>query len=330
VLDVLAEVADRQFGVFTTAQALAAGYSREEIRSALRSRAWTWCRRGVYCATETAEAARSRPREAHLLAVAAVRVTLDRPVVVSHASAAVVHDLVVPARSPAEVRLTDAGNWRRGRGYRVGQGQVAPGEVTSWGPFEVTTVARTLVDCAREWSLTESVIAMDDALHRDLVDVAALREAVLLARHWEGVAGAARAAGLVDGASESPLESAGRVRIVTSGLPAPELQVELWDGGGLIGRVDAWYDDAAVAVEFDGAVKYLDPRDGRTPGEVLWREKRREDRMRAAGVRLVRLTWEDLGPGWPVARARLRELLAAPYVGRRDFRVVRRRPLLAG
>src|SRR4051794_23238655 len=40
VLPLLEEVADRQFGVFTTAQALAAGYSREEIRTELRVRRW--------------------------------------------------------------------------------------------------------------------------------------------------------------------------------------------------------------------------------------------------------------------------------------------------
>jgi hypothetical protein len=189
----------------------------------------------------------------------------------------------------------------------------------------VTAVARTLVDCAREWRLTDAVIALDDALHRRLTDPARLRAAVAGARHWEGASNAARAVGLADGRAESPLESAGRVRIVTSGLPAPELQVELWDDDGLIGRVDGWYDDAAVALEFDGAVKYLDPLGGRTPGEVLWHEKRREDRMRSTGVRPVRLAHEDLGPSWPSARDRIRGLLATPFVGRRGFRVVRRR-----
>jgi hypothetical protein len=119
------------------------------------------------------------------------------------------------------------------------------------------------------------------------------------------------------------LESAGRVRIVTSGLPVPELQVELWDDDGFIGRVDGWYDDAAVVLEFDGVVKYLDPHGARTPSEVLWQEKRREDRMRAAGARFVRVVHEDLGASWPGVRDRMRGLLAVPFVGRRGFRVVR-------
>jgi hypothetical protein len=242
--------------------------------------------------------------------------------VASHATAASVHGLVVPSRALHEVRLTDPDNWRVGRGYRVSQANLPVGTVTGWGPFDVTAVARTLIDCAREWPLVEAVIALDDALHRSLVDGERLREAVAGARHWEGSSNAARAVGLANGRAESPLESAGRVRIVTSGLPAPELQVDLWDENGFIGRVDGWYDDAAVAVEFDGAVKYLDPSGGRTPAEVLWQEKRREDRMRAGGIRFVRLVQEDLRDLWPAARDRLRGLLAMPYVGRRSVRAV--------
>jgi predicted transcriptional regulator of viral defense system len=330
VLPALDEFAVGQFGVFTTAQALTAGYSREEIRTALRRREWVTRRRGAYCTAVTAGLVADDRRQAHLLDVAAVLVRLERRPAVSHASAAAVHELVVPRSLLGEVRLTDPDNWRTGRGYRVSQATLMPEQIADWGPFAVTCVARTLVDCAREWTVTEAVIALDDALHRGLTDPAELRQAVAVARHWEGASSAARAVGLADGAAESPLESAGRVLIVTSGLPAPELQVELWDDDGFIGRIDAWYDDAAVAVEFDGAVKYLDPTGGRSPAEVLWQEKRREDRMRAAGVRPLRFVHADLGAPWPGVRDRLRGLLASPLVGRRGFRVVRSRPRPAG
>jgi predicted transcriptional regulator of viral defense system len=330
VLSALDEVATRQFGVFTTVQVVAAGYSRDELRTFLRTRRWVRCRRGVYSTAETFTAAAGDPHLTHLLQVAAVLVALERRVTVSHASAAAVHALLVPPRALAEVRVTDPDNWRAGRGYRVSQASLSPEEASGWGGFAVTTVARTLVDCAREWELADAVVALDDALHRGLTDRDRLREAVSVARHWEGASRAARAVGLADGLAESPLESAGRVRIVTSGLPVPELQVELWDADGFVGRVDGWYDEAAVVVEFDGAVKYLDPAGGRSPGEVLWLEKRREDRMRAAGVRPIRVVQADLGRTWPAVRDRLRNLLASPMTGRRAFRVVRSRPHLAG
>lgn len=330
VLAALEEVAVRQFGVFTTSQVVAAGYSRDELRTFLRTRRWVRRRRGVYSTAETSALAAGDRRRAHLLDVVAVLVSLERRVTVSHGSAAAVHGLVLPSRALTEVRLTDPDNWRVGRGYRVSQASLSPREVIGWGGFAVTTVARTLVDGAREWDLTDAVVALDDALHRGLTDQDQLRAAVSVVRHWEGASRAARAVGLADGLAESPLESAGRVRIVTSGLPAPELQVGLWDADGFIGRVDGWYDDAAVAVEFDGAVKYLDPKGGRSPGEVLWLEKRREDRMRATGVRPIRLAQADLGTTWPAVRDRLRGLLATPFIGRRSFRVVRSRPPLAG
>jgi hypothetical protein len=328
VLPALDEVSVRQFGVFTTAQALAAGYTRDEIRAHLRTRRWQRLRRGVYCSAETRAAV---PDTAvHRLECAAVLLSLACPVAVSHASSAFVHGLVVPAGALAEVRLTDPDDWRTGRGYRVSRAQLPPDQEVDWGPFTVTSVARSLVDCAREWRLRDAVAAMDNALHRRLVSPEELHEVVLGQRHWEGIAGAARAAGLADGRAESPLESFGRVQIVTSGLPVPELQVEVWDQHGFIGRVDAWYEDAAVAIEFDGAVKYSDPWRGRTPAEVLWEEKRREDRLRATGVRPLRWAMSDIGAGWAASRDRLRGLLATPYVGRRAFRLVRTPPSSAG
>ncbi|WP_324276133.1 hypothetical protein [Blastococcus brunescens] len=70
-------------------------------------------------------------------------------------------------------------------------------------------------------------------------------------------------------------------------------------------------------------MKYTDPRYASSPGEVLWKEKRREDRMRAVGVRVVRVVHEDLGPPWPAMASRVGGLLAAPFVGPRRFRALR-------
>ena len=171
--------------------------------------------------------------------------------------------------------------------------------------------------------MTDGVIAMDAALQDRRVARADLAAAVLAASHRAGVATAARAYGLCDGRAESPLETRGRLAILAAGLPRPELQVELWDQDGFVARVDAWYDEAAVAVEFDGRVKYVDPRPGVTPAEALWTEKRREDRIRSLDVRTVRIVNDDLGSPWPRMRARLGDLLATRPIGPRRFRVVR-------
>ena len=319
----LQSVAERRLGVFTSQEALAAGYVVDDIKLALRSRRWVRLRKGVYTTRECMAAADERGR--HLLDGVAVLLSLHEGPVLSHSSAARLHGLVVPRFDTHEVRVTDIDQWRRGRGYRVARAALPQGDVVPWLAFGATSVARTLVDCAREWPLLPAVIAMDAALSSRRVHRAELVEAVHSARHRAGASDAARACGLSDGRAESPLETEGRLALLAAGLPIPELQVELHDSRGFVARVDAWYEDAALALEFDGRVKYLDPRDGRSAGEVLWQEKRREDHVRGLDVRFVRVAKEDMGARWPGVVAAISRLLATPYAGPRRFTVVRRR-----
>ena len=314
----LRAVACARLGVFTSREALAVGYRVEDIRAELGRRRWIRLGKGVYIGADDVPA--NGERERHLLDCLAVLLTLGAGPVVSHASAARVHDLIVPRAESDDVRVTAVDQWRRGRGYRVARAALPDDDVLPWLAFGATSVSRTLVDCAREWSLTDSVIAIDAALHELKVDRAELHRAVLAGTHRVGIAGAARALELADGRAESPLESRGRLAMLSVGLPRPELQVEIHDDAGFIGRVDAWYEDAGVAVEFDGRVKYDEP--WRAPGEVLWKEKRREDRMRDAGARVVRVVSDDLGPAWTQKAARIRSLLDAQVPAGRRFRAV--------
>jgi len=317
----LAAIAAGRLGVFTSQEAVRVGYRVEDIRAELGRRRWHRLRKGVYVEKPVVDGA--DPAERHLLDCVAVLLSLDPGPVLSHASAARLHGIVVPRGAGAEVRVTDVEQWRRGKGYRVARAVVPGGDVVPWLAYEATSVARTLVDCAREWSMTDGVIAMDAALNRGLVTRAELAAAVLAATHRVGVATAARAYGLCDGRAESPLESRGRLALRAAGLPVPELQVALWDEDGFVGRVDAWYDEAAVALEFDGKVKYADPRFADSPADALWKEKRREDRMRALDVRTVRIVNDDLGAAWPRLAERIRLLTAARPLQHRRFRVVR-------
>lgn len=316
----LSAIAAARLGVFTSQEAVGVGYRIEDIRAELRTRRWSRLRKGVYIRTERLTAADARER--HLIDCVAVLRSLGPGPVVSHASAARLHDLILPRRQSSEVRLTAVDQWRRGRGYRVAHASISTDETEAWSEFGVTSVARTLVDCAREWSLTDGVVAIDAAIRARKTARSELLRAVLAGTHRPGLAQAARALDLSDGRAESPLETRGRLAMRASGLPRPELQVEIHGAGGFIGRVDAWYDDAALAIEFDGQVKYSDPRHASSPGKVLWDEKRREDAMRALGVRFVRVVNEDLGAPWPGTAARIGGLLAAPHVGFRRFRTI--------
>jgi hypothetical protein len=311
--------AERQLGLFTATDARLAGYQHAEIRTLCSSGRWLRVRRGVYTTPDVIGSAGTGPAR-HRIDCLATLLALGRPTTaVSHASAARLHGLPVRRELPRTVRLTDPGFYRRGQGFLVRQAPLRADEIRRSGPLRLTAPARTLADCAREWDLDDSVVAMDAALLAGRLTPVELRAASAAVRSWPRGLDAVRAASLADGRAESPLETRGRLRIVGAGLPAPELQVAIRAEGRLVAVVDAWFDDAAVAVEFDGRVKYTDPWRGRSPGEVLWEEKRREDELRSRDIRVVRIGETDLGDRWMGTERRLRELVASPGPAVRRF-----------
>jgi very-short-patch-repair endonuclease len=65
--------------------------------------------------------------------------------------------------------------------------------------------------------------------------------------------------------------------------------------------VDFLLDEAPVVIEFDGRVKYGRDADEPDPfghrrsrEQVVWDEKRREDRLRELGYEVIRVIWSDL------------------------------------
>ena len=298
--------------LITRANALSAGWTPDEIRALLRSGRWTALRRGIYVATAEL-APPAEPTRSFWLEALALQQHLHRPgAVFSHATAARMLGLQVSSTVADELRLTDPAGWRRGRGFRITEAALHPSEVTVHGPIRLTTAARTLVDCARERPLLDAVAALDDGLLKRRTTLTALREVIARAPFRPGTPAAARAVGQADGRAESWLESAWRVRHLAAGLPAVQLQVEIWIGGRLVKVVDGWLERAALAFECDGRVKYDRPYAGRSAADVLWAEKRAEDALRAVGIRVVRVVADDVLGDWPALAARTRRELAAP------------------
>jgi hypothetical protein len=80
------------------------------------------------------------------------------------------------------------------------------------------------------------------------------------------------------------------------GLPAPVLQHTFFDDDGFVARVDFWFPDAGAVGEVDGRAKYVDPAMNKgDPALVVYREKVREDRIRALGPRVARWGWREAG-----------------------------------
>jgi very-short-patch-repair endonuclease len=102
---------------------------------------------------------------------------------------------------------------------------------------------------------------------------------------------------LADGRAESVGESRARFLFYSQHLPAPELQYAVVDRfGHLVGRTDFAWPEHRLLGEFDGKVKYERfLRDGERPGDAVFREKLREERLcEVTGWQMVRLVWADL------------------------------------
>jgi hypothetical protein len=163
---------------------------------------------------------------------------------------------------------------------------------TSVEGLPVTGLARTVLDVARALPLPEAVAALDWAQwHKNPLAVS--RAALEVERHRahfvRGGGFLTRALELATELSDSPGESAARVAIHLLGFEPPELQVRFVDTEGEMFPDFLWR-GVAIAGEFDGKAKYTRSEYTRgDPGEVVWREKRREDRLRRQVSGVVRI-----------------------------------------
>jgi hypothetical protein len=251
--------------------------------------------------------------------VAAIVHTRRHRVIVSHETAALLWGLPRLGRWPEVVDLIDArGTSPRSRnGVRWHRTAFVAEEVVEIDGFLVTGLLQTLADVARSRSFMNAVVALDAATgvvvrrdHGEVIAGVPAAEILLRLREFggrRGVREAERAIEFADPRSESVGESLSRSQIHLLGFPAPQLQVSFDRADGRLDRVDFDWPEFRLFGEFDGDLKYLDPRyrRGRTIERVILDEKKRADAIcRRHNRRSAR--WD-----WAVARSapRLREAL---------------------
>ena len=251
--------------------------------------------------------------EQHLLVLRATLPLLDPGTVLSHGSAAVVQRLPVWPEAVDRVHVTrprQGGGRRRTAVYRHSS-PLGPGEVARVDGWNVTTLARTVVDLARTRPLEQAVAAVDAALSRG-VSADELAVAVAGAARWPGAAAARRAVALGDGRAESAGESVSRVLLVDLGVPEFQPQLPVVHEGSVVARVDFGWAGQRVVAEFDGKVKYGRLlKSGQDVSDVLFREKQREDMLRDLGWEVVRWVWADLNHPEVIAERLRRAFLRA-------------------
>ncbi|MBJ7387495.1 MAG: hypothetical protein JHC55_23745, partial [Mycolicibacterium sp.] len=125
----------------------------------------------------------------------------------------------------------------------------------------VTTPARTAFDVGRAPGLETAVIRLDALRRATGVSVEAVWAVAERHRGARGMVQLRRALALSDAGAESPQETRTRLLLVNAGLPRPSTQIEVRDPAGrFVARLDMGWPVAEVAVEFDGAQHWTDPR----------------------------------------------------------------------
>lgn len=155
----------RQSGLITRAQAFDAGLTRHQIDHRLRARRWEPERPKVYGLVGVP------PTERRSVLAAC----LSSGAIASHATAARLWGLDVPAPASLEVVTMED---RRVRLPGVEQHRtttIIRPDVAHLGPLRLTSVARTLVDCAGRVPAHRLGAVVDDALRRGLVQLGTLR-----------------------------------------------------------------------------------------------------------------------------------------------------------
>lgn len=134
-----------------------------------------------------------------------------------------------------------------------------PDEVCVVRGVPVTTPARTAFDLGRRSGLTLAVMRIDALLRATGTTVAEVLPVVDRHKGARGIVALREALALADPGAESPQETRTRLVLLRGGLPTPATQVEVFDDGRFVARVDLGYDEWKVAIEFDGAQHWLDP-----------------------------------------------------------------------
>jgi hypothetical protein len=287
------------------------GWTPAQIRSAVAGGRLVRPARGVLSLP-----GHSSPADTTLYRARAALLTAPAGAVVSHTSAADIHDLWQPRRPDGHVHLIVPGDHDDvDHGVRLHGSALPPHQVVNVDGVAVTSVARTAVDIGRGPSLPDALIALDSACR--VLAGARSREALrdprkaLHARDdgrrllwdayqavwsWPGTRVIERGLDLLEPASESPFESWSRGWMVVAGLPYPTVAHHV---RGISGR---WYwSDFAwpgrrVLAEADGLGKY-----GATDAEVresLAAERHRQRDLEAAGWRFERWDSREKPRAW--------------------------------
>jgi len=276
-------------GPFTVADALRAGLTRRQ----LQGKSWRRVAVGLYVWAGVA----MDP----LRVLQALSRRLPPGAAFSGRTAGWLHGLDLEPCQPVDVTVPPGRSITTRGGVWIRRGVLPGAEVVECRQVRTTSPVRTVFDLARYLPLGESLVAVDMALHLDLVRMNELSEYVTEHPRIRGLAQARQIVALAEPRTESPMETRLRSLLVLAGLPRPAAQVGLTDEqGAFVGRVDLYYPDQRLAIEYDGS----------THRDSVAADNRRQNRLLAAGYRLLRFAAVDVYDRPETVVAQVRAALA--------------------
>ena len=300
-------------GFFSRAEALDSGESDRTLAAARRAGLIIRLRRGMYTTTASYTALDEAGK--HLLHARAVLAMQQGLVALTGPSAAALHGFALHGQDLDFVHIIrlDRGSSRRRAlaNHHVVTRDIED-EIATYDGILAVTPARAVWEVACRSSVESGVVTADSALHLrpELADP--IQDLHQRFAYFPGSRTGRITIGLANGRAESVGESLTRVQFWRFAIPMPDLQYRVLDRNGrLIGEADFHWPDHRHLGEFDGKVKYERLlRPGESAADSVFREKRREDMMRACSYGMTRFTWTDVMPSnAPKTMANLREHL---------------------
>jgi very-short-patch-repair endonuclease len=276
----LAALSRRQFGATSTAQLIRIGFTPSSIRRAVERRRLVRVLPRVYRIVSVPVTLEQRLMSALLFG--------GDDAVLSHSTAAIVHDLI--PRRPSAIHIATSRRVASRTGVIVHRRVWLPGDPpVRLGPLVVTSPARTVLDLCgvKNWN---SEMALDAALRMGKASFADL-DLVLEIGSKHRVPGTASLRALVsergeeEAMSESELESSVIRVLRKSCISLPERQVTVdWED---CHRLDFCYPAHNLIIEVDG-------RKWHASRKRFERDRRRDNAVSFEGKRVIRFTWTDV------------------------------------
>jgi very-short-patch-repair endonuclease len=267
-----------QGGVFTTAQARDS-HSEWEIRRLVSEGRWRRTRwRGVLVDGELPESP--------LLHLRAASLAAGPDLVVCHSTAAGLWGFDVLGGDTVHFLGPPDLDNRRLPGVQVHPSSLGCDDAVQIEGIWCTPPARTACDVVRLTAPIDGLASLDAALR---AGCCSREELAAAAEAQAGLREVIRLRALVpyaDGRAESPMESRMRWRFIDGGLPAPDLQVRVGDGGEER-YLDTGWRDRRVGAEFDGLEAHM-------TAEQLRSDRRRHNWLTDRNWKLLHFTSADV------------------------------------